>query len=57
MRSPYLGLFYVTFYSNKVKAKQKKQVMHTYNLIEAKVFMEATKWNKEKIDIIKSFSS
>ena len=43
MRSPYLGLFYITFYSNKVKYKQKKQVTHTYSLIEAKVFMEATK--------------
>ena len=57
MRSPYLGMFYITFYSNKVKAKQKKQLMHTYNLIEAKVFMEPTKWKKEKIDIIKSCSS
>ena len=50
-------MFYITFYSNKVKAKQKKQLMHTYNLIEAKVFMEPTKWKKEKIDIIKSCSS
>ena len=43
IRSPYVGLFYVTFYSNKVKAKRKRQVAHTYTLIEAKVFMEATK--------------
>ena len=57
MRSPYLGLFYVTFYSNKVKAEQKKQVTHTYTLIEAKVFMQATKGNREKIDIINSCSS
>ena len=26
--------------------------MHTYNLIGAKIFMEARKWNKEKTDII-----
>ena len=39
---------------NKVKDKQKMQVTHTYNLIEAKIFMEATKWNKmKKIDIIR----
>ena len=31
----------VGFYSNKVKDKQEKQVMHTYNLSEAKSFMEA----------------
>ena len=57
MRTLYLWLFYVTFYSNKDKDKQEKQVTHTYNLIEAKIFKEATKWNKEKIDIIKSCSS
>ena len=51
MRSPYLWLFYVTFYSNKFKDKQEKQVTHTYNLIEAKIFKEKTKGNKEKIDI------
>ena len=34
---------YVPFYSNKVKDKQEKQVTHTYKLIEAKGFMEATK--------------
>ena len=28
---------------NKVKDKQEKQVTHTYNLIKAKGFMEATK--------------
>ena len=44
---------YVRFYSNKVKDKQEEQVTHTYNLIEAKRFMEATKSNKEKIDIIR----
>ena len=48
------GAVYVCFYSNKVKGKQKKQVTHTYPLIEAKIFMETTKWNKEKIDIIRS---
>ena len=53
MRSPYLWLFYVTFYSNKFKDKQEKQVTHTYNLIEAKIFKEATKGNKEKIDIVR----
>ena len=30
---------YVPFHSNKVKDKQKKQVNHTYDLIEAKVFL------------------
>ena len=29
----------VRFFSSKVKDKQEKQVMHTYNLIEAKSFM------------------
>ena len=53
MRSPYLGLFYVTFYSNQGRDKQEKQVTHTYKLIEAKIFKEATKGNKEKIDIIR----
>ena len=43
---------YVRFYSNKVKDKQEKQVSHTYNLIEAKGFIEPTKRNKEKIHII-----
>ena len=43
MRSPHLGLFYVTFYSNKVKYKQKREVTHTYTLIEAKIFSEALK--------------
>ena len=33
----------VRFYTNKVKDKQETQVTHTYNLIEAKSFMEATK--------------
>ena len=53
LRSPYLWLFYVTFYSNKFKDKQEKQVTHTYPLIEAKSFREATKGNKEKIDIVR----
>ena len=39
--------------TNKVKYKQEKQVTYTYSLIKAKGFMEATKWNKEKIDIIR----
>ena len=47
------GAAYVCFYSNKVKGKHKKQVTHTYNLIEAKIFMETTKWKKEKINIIR----
>ena len=47
------GAVYVCFYSNKVKGKQEKQVTHTYSLIEAKIFMETTKLNKEKIDIIR----
>ena len=29
------------------------QATDTYTLIEVKIFMEAKKWNKEKIDIIK----
>ena len=37
------GAVYVCFYSYKVKGKQEKQVTHTYNLIEAKIFMETTK--------------
>ena len=37
------GAVYVCFYSNKVKGKQEKQVTHTYPLIKAKSFMEATK--------------
>ena len=47
------GAVYFCFYSNKLKGKQEKQVTHTYPLIEAKIFMETTKWNKEKIDIIR----
>ena len=46
------GAVYVCFYSSKVKDKQEKQVTHTYPLNEAKIFMETTKWNKEKIGII-----
>ena len=38
---------------NKVKDKKEKQATHTYALIKAQIFMEATKWNKEKIDIIR----
>ena len=34
---------YVSFYLNKIKNKQQNQVAHTYKLIEAKIFMEATK--------------
>ena len=29
------------------------QAMHTYTLIEAQIFIEAKKWNKEKMDITK----
>ena len=47
------GAVYVCFYSSKVKSKQEKQVTHTYPLIEAKIFMETTKWNKEMIGIIR----
>ena len=47
------GAVYVCFYSNKVKGKQEKQVTHTYPLIEGKIFMETTKWKKEKIDILR----
>ena len=39
------------------KIKQTREVTHTYTLNEAKVFMEAAKGNKEKIDIINSCSS
>ena len=34
---------YVSFYLNKIKDKQENQVAHSYALIEAKIFMEATK--------------
>ena len=34
---------YVSFYLNKIKDKKESQVAHTYELIEAKFFMEATK--------------
>ena len=50
-KSLYRAVF-VPFYSNNVYDKQEKQVTHTYPLIKAKSFMEATKWNKKKIDII-----
>ena len=50
---PFSRAVYVRFCSNKLKDKQEKQVTHTYHLIEAKSFMEDTKWDKEKIDIIK----
>ena len=46
-------VLYVRFDSNKVKDKQEKQVTRTYDLIEAKGFMEATKWHKEKMHIIR----
>ena len=29
------------------------QATHTYTLIEAKILMQAKKWNKEKKDIIR----
>ena len=38
-----MAAVYVPFYSKKVKDMQKKQVNHTYDLIEAKVFMTTTK--------------
>ena len=44
---------YVHIYLNKAKDRQEKQVTHTYNLIEAKISMVATKRNKEHIDIIR----
>ena len=34
---------HVPFYSNKVKDKEENHVTHTYPLIKAKRFMEATK--------------
>ena len=34
---------YVAFYLTKGNDKQEKQVTHTYNLIGAKIFIEATK--------------
>ena len=37
---------YVRVYSNKVKDKQEKKVRHTYPLVEAKRFMEATRQNE-----------
>ena len=50
---PLYRAVYVPFYSNKVKDNQENQVTHTYPLIKAKRFMEATKWVKEEIDIIR----
>ena len=47
------GAVYVCFYSNKVKGKEEKQVTHTYPLMEGMIFMETTKWKKEKIDILR----
>ena len=48
------AVYVIMFFSNKIKDKQENQVAHTtYKLIEAKIFMEATKWNIEKIDIIR----
>ena len=43
VRSPYLRLPMFPFILNKVKDKQEKQVTRTYHLIEAKIFMVATK--------------
>ena len=40
---PFTGAVFVRYYSNKVKDKHEKQFTHTYDLIEAKDFMEATK--------------
>ena len=40
---PLSRAIYVKLYKNKAKGRQEKQVTHTYNLIEAKIFMEATK--------------
>ena len=50
---PLYSAVYVPFYSNKVKDKHEKQVNHTYTLIEAKIFMTATKSIEEKKDIIR----
>ena len=47
------GAVFVCFYPGNVKGKQEKQVTHTYNLIQVKIFMQTTKWNKEKLDIIR----
>ena len=33
----------VNFYSNEVKDKQEMQATHTYDLIEAKIFIKAKK--------------
>ena len=50
---PLYRAVYASFYSSKVNDKKEKQVMHTYPLIEAKMFMTATKWNEENRDIIR----
>ena len=42
VEEPLSKAVYVRFYSKKVKNKQEKQVTHTYALIQAKSFMEAT---------------
>ena len=44
---------YVPYNSNKLKDKQEMWATHTYALIEANIFMEANKENKDKIDIIR----
>ena len=43
MDEPLSRAVYVPFYSKKVKYTQEKQVNHTYNLVEAKILMTATK--------------
>ena len=50
---PFSRAAYVPFCSIKVKDIQEEQFTHTYALREAKIFMEAAKWNKEETDIIK----
>ena len=46
-------MVYAPFYCYKVTHKQENQLTYTYQLIEAKISVEATKLNKEKRDIIK----
>ena len=53
VRRPYLWLYMSLFIQVKSKINKTKQVTHTYNLIETKIFMEATKGSKEKIDNIR----
>ena len=49
IRSPYLRVLMFPFIKKKIEDKQESRSrIYTYNLIEAKIFMEATKWKKRE---------